>query len=164
MCYQNNWKKVTKKNPKKIGLLNSRRCLYEMLFHHVSQTFSFLELVIARVSESIYFIIYFWITVLVSESRRKESNESNDPSVGSHLVDQEWMMVVAVSDVSWLGLVLWVSFGALTALLGWQEGQEGHPACKKTCASYPERFCSRTSGERRLKGNRLSQVDRENGR
>jgi len=36
----------------------------------------------------------------------------------------------------------------LTLLVGWQEGQSTH----KTCATYPERFWSRTSGWRKPRG------------
>ena len=42
--------------------------------------------------------------------------------------------------------MLWVSFSALTVLVGWQEG---HPAHEK--ATYTQRFCSGTSGQRKLR-------------
>ena len=51
--------------------------------------------------------------------------------------------------------VLWVSFSALTLLVGWQEG---YPAMKKTSATSCQRFCSR---RRKPWGNRLLQSHRE---
>jgi len=54
-------------------------------------------------------------------------------SLGNSVVDEERMR-----PGHWLGSVLWVSFSALTLLVGWQEG---HAACKNLC--HIQRFFSR---------------------
>jgi len=47
----------------------------------------------------------------------------------------------------WDWTVVWVPFSALTLLVGWQEG---HLACK-TCATYPQKLSSGTSGGKGLR-------------
>jgi len=76
--------------------------------------------------------------LLALENRCKGSNALY---VRSPVVDEERMR-----PGHWLRSVLCVSFSALTLFVGWQEG---HTACKESCATYLESFSSGTSGGRK---------------
>jgi len=67
-----------------------------------------------------------FINLLVSASENQ--HKDNIPSVRSSMVDEE-----TIRFVHRLGSVVSVSFGALTLLVGWQEG---HPTSTKTCTTY----------------------------
>jgi len=67
-----------------------------------------------------------FINLLVSASENQ--HKDNIPSVRSSMVDEE-----RIRFVHRLGSVVSVSFGALTLLVGWQEG---YPASTKTCTTY----------------------------
>jgi len=67
--------------------------------------------------------------VLASESRHKGSNTL---SIKSLVVNEARLR-------PGLGLVHCLPFSALTLVIGWREG---HPACKKTHFTNPERFSS----------------------
>jgi len=68
-------------------------------------------------------------------------------------VDEEWMR-----PGHWLGFVLWVTFSALTLMVG---SQEGCLARKIPCSTNPERFSSGTGGGGGPKGNQLTQAHLE---
>jgi len=61
---------------------------------------------------------------------------------------------VCLHHLQYNGVVLSGFFSALMLLVGWQEG---HRACKTSCHLF-QRFCSRRSGGRKMKGNWLSDV------
>ena len=88
------------------------------------------------------FFLHFWEIIFLGG---KVAQVFTCPSVRSLVVFEERLR--PLDDLSWLGSVLRVSFGALTLLVGWQEG---HLTRKRRCHLSPRVFLAGARWRKKL--------------